>query len=75
MEEKKYIIGQIKGLAFDMRNDCDGSYVGEGGEEIIEYDNKKYKVVFDAFWEKCSHIDYSITGVNHEYSEGGMCEF
>lgn len=55
-----------KGIAFDMRTECDGSYVGESSSFEFEIDNNKYKVNIDVFWESSSHFDISITGDNYK---------
>ena len=54
-----------------MKDECDGTYVGEEMEPEIEILGEKTKLFVIAFWEKSFWFDFSATIDGVKYSESG----
>ncbi len=63
-----------KELAEKLANeDCNDNDVGASDSEQIEFNEYKFLIEIDAFWESSNHFDLSITGVNCEYKYYKCC--
>ena len=49
-------------LFHDLKNDCDGSYIGAKTESIFEFNGKVYAIEICGYWEKGNHFEYIIDG-------------
>lgn len=56
------ILKKSEEVSQEMRDECDGSYVGCEDNFEIEFNSNKYKVNVIAFWEKSEHMDISVKG-------------
>jgi len=72
---KEFALEKGKEMARELRNECDGTYVGAEENEDFEFEGKKYNIEVCAFWEKCFHFEYYIKGIGFDFSESGRIAF
>ena len=53
---------KAKEIYNEMRNECDGSYVGAECEKDVEVGGAIFKIFVCGFWEKGKHFAYSVNG-------------
>jgi len=46
----------------ELRDECDGSYVGELKKLKFENKGKEYDLAIDCYWSSSDYFDYKITG-------------
>jgi hypothetical protein len=51
-----------KELFQELKDGCDGSYVGAETEGTFEFEGETYSVEICGFWESGSHFEYYIFG-------------
>ena len=56
-----------------INEDYEDGTVGSNEAEQIEFNEYKFLVEVDVFWESSRHFDLSITGVNCEYKYYKCC--
>ena len=70
----KYAIERGREIACELRDEpSDRNVVGGGTEDEFEFNNEKYKISINAFWEKSNWFEISVSGENYERS--GNSEF
>ncbi|MCP5006893.1 MAG: hypothetical protein GY941_23545 [Planctomycetes bacterium] len=51
-----------KEMFHELKDDCDGSYVGAESKDTFEFNRETYKIEIAAFWEKTNHFEWLIEG-------------
>jgi hypothetical protein len=62
METEKAVLDMAKEMARNLRDGCDGAYVGAEIESTEKINGKDIKIWVCAFWESSSHFDYTAKG-------------
>lgn len=59
---KKAVEEKSVEMAREMKDDCDGSYVGAECSSTIEFDGQEISISVTAFWEKSNWLAYEAYG-------------
>ncbi len=63
------IRNKAREIANEMRDDCDGSYVGSESKEVVKIEGKDVELSVVAFWEKSFWFEYSAKGDGVDVSD------
>lgn len=68
----KYAIEKGREISCELRDEpAERDVVGGGIEDEFEFNNKKYKISINAFWEKSNWFEISVSGENYKRSGDG----
>lgn len=60
-----------KKIFHELKDSCDGSYVGAEAEDTFKFNDKTYKIEIAAFWGKSNHFEWLIDG--SDFKQCGLC--
>lgn len=71
-EFEEFLEEKCDEFSMELRDECDGSYVGAEKEGNIEYKSKKYHLKVIAFWEKANWCEYVLKENGNEIKSGSF---